>query len=101
MTRRILPITGATGAQGGAALRELIRHQGDWDLRDLVRNPGADKAQALARQGVTLVKGNLDDEGSLRVALLGGHGVQTLWGTDPRARSGRASASPPWQPRRA
>ena len=59
MTRRILLITGATGSQGGATLRELSRRRGDWDLRALVRDPGAVKAQALARQGVTLVRGDL------------------------------------------
>ena len=78
MTRRTLLITGATGSQGGATLRELLHRKGDWDLRALVRNPGADKAQALARQGVTLVKGDLDDESSLRTALRGVYGVHSV-----------------------
>lgn len=77
MTRTLL-ITGATGSQGGATLRELLRRKGDWDLRALVRSPGADKAQALARQGVTLVKGDLDDTASLRTALRGVHGVYSV-----------------------
>jgi len=98
MTRRVLLITGATGAQGGANLRELLRRKGDWDLRALVRNPGADKAQALAHQGVVLVKGDLDDEGSLGAALRGVHGVhsvQTPMGHGPEGevRQGKALAT--------
>ncbi|HVG47282.1 MAG TPA: NmrA/HSCARG family protein [Rubellimicrobium sp.] len=75
MTRSILLITGGTGSQGWATLRELLRRNGDWDLRALVRDPQADKAQALARHGVALVKGDLDDEASLRASLRGVHGV--------------------------
>ena len=98
MTRRILLITGATGSQGGATLRELICRTGDWDLRALVRNPDSDKAQALARQGVTLVKGDLDDDDSLRAALRGVHGVhsvQTPMGQGPEGeeRQGKRLAT--------
>ncbi|TNC49439.1 NmrA/HSCARG family protein [Rubellimicrobium rubrum] len=95
---RILLITGATGAQGGATLREMIRRKGGWDLRALVRNPAAAKAQALARQGVTLAKGDLDDEGSLRAALrgvYGVHSVQTPMGQGPEGeeRQGKRLAT--------
>ena len=43
MANRILLLTGATGSQGGATLREMIRRKGEWDLRALVRNPGIDR----------------------------------------------------------
>lgn len=75
---RVLLITGATGSQGRATLREFLRQKGDWNLHALVRDPKADRAQVLARQGVTLVKGDLDDEGSLRAALRGVHRVQSV-----------------------
>ena len=66
-------ITGVTGHQGGAVARAL---QGKgFRLRGLTRKPDSERATALARSGVDLVKGDLDDEGSLRHALAGAWGV--------------------------
>lgn len=78
MSDSILLITGATGNQGGATIDELLRRRGSWRLRALVRNPEAPKAAALAGRGVVLVKGDLDDAGSLRRALAGVHGVLSV-----------------------
>lgn len=73
-------ITGATGKQGGAVLRHL---QGTrFRLRAMTRKPDDDKARALTSQGVDVVKGDLDDEASLRAALSGAWGVfavQNTW----------------------
>ncbi|AQR63123.1 NmrA family protein [Brevundimonas sp. LM2] len=98
MTNPIILITGATGNQGGATIRELLRRGGNWQLRALVRNPTAPKALALALQGVDLVKGDLDDAGSIRAALSGVYGVlavQTPMEQGPAGeeRQGRLLAS--------
>ena len=70
---RIILITGVTGNQGGAVAHAL---QGSgFGLRGLTRKPESERAAALARHGVDVVKGDLDDEGTLRHALAGAWGV--------------------------
>lgn len=66
-------VIGATGQQGGAAARSLL-HRG-WDVHALVRDPDRPVAVQLQRAGAKLVRGNLDDAGSLRSAMAGVHGV--------------------------
>jgi uncharacterized protein YbjT (DUF2867 family) len=77
---RTILITGVTGSQGGAVARAL---QGaGFRLRGLTRKPDSDRALALARQGAEIVRGDLDDESSLRRALAGVwgvFGVQNTW----------------------
>ncbi|MEU7474662.1 NmrA/HSCARG family protein [Lentzea sp. NPDC042327] len=59
-------VTGATGKQGGAAVRALTA--AGVPVRALVRDPDADRAKAL---GVELVAGDLDDRESLSRAAKG------------------------------
>src|SRR6202521_2200975 len=71
--KRTILITGVTGNQGGAVARSL---QGaGFHLRGLTRTPDSERAAALARHGVDLFKGDLDDEATLRRALAGAWGV--------------------------
>jgi uncharacterized protein YbjT (DUF2867 family) len=77
---RTILITGITGHQGGAIARAL-RGSG-FRLRGLTRTPQSEKAAALARSGVDIVQGDLDDEATLRNALTGVwgvFGVQNTW----------------------
>src|SRR5207245_10345758 len=70
---RTILITGVTGHQGGAVAQAL---QGTgFYLRGLTRKPDSERAAALARQGIDIVKGDLDDEATLRRALAGAWGV--------------------------
>ena len=70
---RTILITGVTGNQGGAVAQGL---QGaGFNLRGLTRKPDSERAVALARQGIDIVKGDLDDEATLRRALAGAWGV--------------------------
>src|SRR6478672_2847538 len=70
---RTILITGVTGNQGGAVAQAL---QGTgFRLRGLTRKPESERAAALARHGVDLVQGDLDDEATLRRALAGAWGV--------------------------
>jgi uncharacterized protein YbjT (DUF2867 family) len=70
---RTILITGVTGKQGGAIAQAL---QGTgFRLRGLTRKPESEQAAALARQGVDIVKGDLDHEATLRRALAGAWGV--------------------------
>lgn len=98
MAHSILLITGATGNQGGATIAALLRRPGRHRLRALVRDTAAPTARALADRGVELVRGNLDDEASLRSALVGVGGVlsvQTPMGQGPEGeeRQGKRLAT--------
>jgi len=77
MLKPVILITGATGQQGGATIREMQR-RGHWHIRALVRDPRASKAIALAKLGVELAHGDLDDEQSLRLALDGVEGILSV-----------------------
>jgi len=77
---RTILITGVTGHQGGAVARAL--KGSGLHLRGMTRKPDSEAAVALAGQGVEIVKGDLDDEASLRRALSGAwgvFGVQNTW----------------------
>jgi uncharacterized protein YbjT (DUF2867 family) len=70
---RTILITGVTGKQGGAVAQAL---QGTgFHLRGLTRRPDSELSAALVRDGIEVVKGDLDDESSLRRALAGAWGV--------------------------
>src|ERR1700759_2639016 len=72
-SNRAILITGATGQQGGAVAQAL---QGaGFHLRGMTRKPDSERAAALARQVIEIVKGDLDNEATLRAALAGAWGV--------------------------
>jgi uncharacterized protein YbjT (DUF2867 family) len=76
---RTILITGVTGHQGGAVARAL---QGSgFHLRGLTRRPDGEPAAAVARHGVDIVQGDLDDEATLRRALAGAWGVFSVQNT--------------------
>lgn len=73
-------VTGATGRQGGAVTRHMLLK--GWRLRALTRNPDAHAAKQLARQGIEMVQGDLEDPPSLDRASRGAYGiysVQDFW----------------------
>ena len=73
-------VTGATGRQGGAVIRHMLPN--GWKLRALTRSPGSYAAKELARQGVEVVQGDLEDLSSLDRAARGVYGiysVQDFW----------------------
>lgn len=68
--RKIL-ITGATGKQGGAVLRALLRSGEPISIHALTRNVSSPSALALSEKGVHLVKGSFTDPSSLVQAFQG------------------------------
>ncbi|TDC55113.1 NmrA/HSCARG family protein [Actinomadura sp. KC345] len=72
-TRGTLLVTGATGRQGGATARRLLRD--GWRVRVLVRDPASPAARELAAAGAEPHRGDLDDPGGLEAAMAGAHGV--------------------------
>ena len=82
---KIVLITGATGRQGGAVVRHMLPR--GWKLRALTRNPDSGIAQELARLGVEVVRGDLEDSTSLDRAVRGSYGVysvQDFWSVGAR-----------------
>jgi uncharacterized protein YbjT (DUF2867 family) len=77
---RTVLVTGATGRQGGAVVRHMLRK--GWKLRALTRNASSHAAQELARSDVELAAGDLEDPASLEKAVRGVYGiysVQDFW----------------------
>lgn len=74
--KKIIAVTGATGAQGGALARALLAGgTGAFGVRAITRNVASDKATALVRAGAEVVAADLDDEASLARAFAGAHGA--------------------------
>ena len=71
------------GAQGGGLVRAILADKsGAFAARAITRKPAGDKAQALAKLGVEVVAGDLDDIGSLYKAFAGAYGaycVTNFW----------------------
>ncbi len=77
---RLILVSGATGQQGGAVARSLLKR--GFPVRALTRSPEKPEAQALAEGGAELVRGDLENRASLDQALEGVHGVfsvQNFW----------------------
>jgi uncharacterized protein YbjT (DUF2867 family) len=90
---RLVLVTGATGAQGGATARHLIE-QGV-AVRALTRDPAKPAAAALAAAGAQVVAGDLDRPETLPAALGGVDAVFSVQnvveaGDDGEARQGKA-----------
>jgi uncharacterized protein YbjT (DUF2867 family) len=66
-------VTGATGTQGGALVRELLEK--GHAVRALTRKPDGDPARTLASKGVQVVPGSFEDASSLAGALEGADAV--------------------------
>lgn len=72
--KKIILVTGATGAQGNGVASALLR-DGKFQVRCLTRNASSQKARELAAMGAEVVEGDLEDMNSLRAAVDGCYGV--------------------------
>jgi len=72
--KKPITVVGATGAQGGATVRALLRDEA-FAVRAVTRDPGSDAARALAEAGAQVVQADIDDEASLVAALDGAYGA--------------------------
>jgi len=81
MARKIIAVTGATGAQGGGLARAILADK-EFAVRAITRKPDSVKAKELAKLGAEVVAADLDDEASLKKAFAGAHGaylVTNFW----------------------
>ncbi len=84
MSKPIITVFGATGAQGGGLVRALLadpeRH---FAVRAVTRRPDSPAAQELAAAGAEVVLADIDDRASVLRALEGAYGaflVTHFWG---------------------
>ncbi len=70
---KLIVVAGATGNQGGAALRHLVER--GFSVRGLTRDPDKPEARRVAGPGTEIVRGDMDDPASLDRALDGAYGV--------------------------
>ena len=81
--KRIIAVTGATGAQGGGLIRAILSDpQSEFTVRAITRDRNSEKARALANAGAEVVEANLDDVDSLVKAFEGAYGaycVTNFW----------------------
>lgn len=73
LTPKTVVVAGATGQQGRAVTRHLLRD--GWRVRALTRDPDGPRATALARAGAQVVRARMEDVGSLTAAAEGAWGM--------------------------
>ena len=69
----VVAVVGATGRQGSAVVRHLLRDR--WRVRALTRDPSGAAARALGDQGAQIYRVDTEDIGSLATAFHGVHGA--------------------------
>lgn len=74
--KQVILVTGATGHQGGASSRSLLKD--GWRVRALVRDTNKPAAVELELIGAELVAGDLLDRVSLDAAVRGCYGVHSV-----------------------
>jgi uncharacterized protein YbjT (DUF2867 family) len=72
----IIVVTGATGRQGGAVARQLLKD--GWRVRAITRNAARPQARALAEVGAEVVQGDMAARESLVSAFNGSYGVYSV-----------------------
>jgi uncharacterized protein YbjT (DUF2867 family) len=83
MSKKIIAVVGATGAQGGGLAHAILADGGsEFAVRAITRNPDSPKARELASLGAEVVAADLDDVESLKRAFRGCYGafcVTNFW----------------------
>jgi len=76
MSKKIIAVVGATGAQGGGLVRAILNDaSGEFAPRAITRNANSDKARALAEAGAEVVEADVDSVESLTSAFQDAYGA--------------------------
>ena len=76
MSKKVIAVVGATGAQGGGLVRAIQSDAGGGFIaRALTRDADSDKAKELAKLGAEVVAADVDDAESLKMAFAGAYGA--------------------------
>jgi uncharacterized protein YbjT (DUF2867 family) len=74
--RKVIVVTGATGAQGGGLARAILAEpEAGYTVRALTRDAHSEAARALAEACAEIVSADLDDPASLERAFEGAYGA--------------------------
>jgi uncharacterized protein YbjT (DUF2867 family) len=73
LNNRIILVVGATGRQGGAVARQLLKE--GWVVRALTRRTNSPAAIKIESLGANLFRGDLSDLLSLKLAMDGAYGI--------------------------
>jgi len=76
--KRLVVVTGATGAQGGSVVEYLLKEPSKWTIRAVTRNKNSDQAVKLANLGVEVISGDIGTKEDLLRAFQGAHAVFAL-----------------------
>ena len=83
MTKKIITVFGATGAQGGGLAHAILADKdSEFALRAVTRKPDSDAAKALAAAGAQIAVADMDDAASVQRAMEGAFGafcVTNFW----------------------
>jgi uncharacterized protein YbjT (DUF2867 family) len=83
MTKKIITVFGATGAQGGGLARAILADvKSEFTVRAVTRKPDSDSAKALTTAGAQVAVADLDDAASVWRAMDGAFGafcVTNFW----------------------
>lgn len=97
MASKIIAVTGATGQQGSAVVRHVLK--AGWRVRALTRDAGKAAASAMRDQGAEVAIADNDDRASLTAAFKGADAVfavQNYWlpnvGKEGEIRQGKLAA---------
>ena len=75
-TKKVIAVTGATGAQGGGLARVILSDaRSEFAVRALARDVNSEKARALSALGAEVVAADVDDLASLQKAFAGAYGA--------------------------
>lgn len=93
MAPKTVTVLGATGNQGAGVLSALLKQPNKYKIRAVTRRPDSEAAVALRAQGVDVVKADIDDINSLKVAFAGSHIIYAVTNFfEPFATSGPIKA---------
>jgi uncharacterized protein YbjT (DUF2867 family) len=74
--KKIIAITGATGAQGGGLARAILNDKNsNYKVRAITRDINSDKAKELKKLGAEVVSGNIDEVDTIKKAFEGAYGA--------------------------
>ncbi|MFA7416508.1 MAG: NmrA/HSCARG family protein [Rhizobium sp.] len=79
MAQKIIAVVGATGKQGGGVVRAILNDaSNEFAVRAITRKRDSVSAQELAKLGVEVVEGDLDNQASIERAFAGAYGAFCL-----------------------